>query len=130
MKIHITWRWNRRENASAFYASQLGRYEQNKFMKKYSALILVALFYGFTTIPEVRLKSDGSIFHGDEAITIYELKEYNYSEIRLIVDYDVSYDKFIDLMGQLEKIGIRKVGIVSNTDGRSDKAEKEPQKND
>ena len=97
-------------------------------MKKYTALILVALLFGFTTIPEVRLKSDGSIFHGDEAITIYELKEYNYSEIRLIVDYDVPYDKFINLMKKIEKIGIKKVGIVSNTDGLYDKSEKVPKK--
>ena len=84
-------------------------------MKKYSALILVALFFGFTAIPEVRLKSDGSIFHNDEAITIDELKEFNYPEIRLFVDRDVPYDVFINLLGQLEKIGVDRVGIVYNS---------------
>ena len=97
-----------------------------KTMQKYSVLFLVALFFGFTSIPEVQLKSDGSLLHHGNNITISELKEYNYSEITLIVDHDVPYGKFINTMAKLKEIGIEKVGVVSNLNGLNEKSVKVP----
>ena len=84
-------------------------------MKKHFSLIILTLLLACSTIPEIHLKSDGSIYSNGESITEEDLKtNLSYSEVILTVDHDVPYEKVVELMAVLKKNGVKKVGLKAN----------------
>ncbi len=78
-------------------------------------LIIFAILFACSTIHELHLKSDGSVYFNGELITANELKSsYSKSEIILTVDHDVPYDKVIELISKLKENGVKEVGLKSN----------------
>ena len=84
-------------------------------MMKCIPIILVVLSVACSSaIPEINLKSDGSIFSNKMIISEDELKRnYTQSEVVIVVDNDVPYEELIELPELLESNGVQKVGIKS-----------------